>query len=582
MKNYKYILLALFLFTLSCEEDPLDITPDGRITLQDVFLDELQTEAYLNTVYENIPWYSWRYMFFAFLAGASDEAQDADVGNNGLNINARWITGSLTPSVNPLELRGQGTDPDISRYNSFWAGIRDANIFLANVETANISNERNRKRFEGEARLLRAFYYLELIKQYGALPIFTEPLAPDFDYVGLIRPTFQECADFIATECELVITNPEMPIRIIEEQERGRFSKAVAHAIKSQVLLYNASPLWNETDDTGKWQAAATASKNALDALTTGGEYQLYPDYEEYSITQSDKNPSPRDRETIYEINLGAPPTFRNINAMPSLPGNFKAGSCPTQELVDAYEMANGQPAITGYSDADHLNPIINPASGYDENNPYVGRDPRFYATVWYNGALYDNIRGRIHTVETFIGGSDQLIKTPPNRRNTHTGYYLRKFFNPKIQRGQSSSARYKKYHLAELYLNYAEAENEANGPTVAAYTAINTLRARVNMPPLTAGLTKESFRSRVRNERRVELAFEEHRFWDVRRWKILNQTGRLVTAMEIRKVGADFTYERFVTETRNAYDDKYLIFPIPITDSSIIPDFNINQNPGW
>lgn len=577
-------LIVIALVVLSCDKDPLDITPDGRITLEDVFQDEDQTEAYLNSVYQNIPNYFWQYQFFAFMAGSSDEAEDSDVGNEGLNVNWDWISGTLTPSFDPLAQSGPGTGRGNDHYPNFWSGIRDANVFLANVETANIPNERNRERFTAEARLLRAFYYWELIKQYGAMPIVTEPFDPAFDYTTLTRPTFQEGVDFIVKEVEEAIANPELPMRITDEGERGRFTKAVGYAIKSQALLYNASPLWNEGNDIAKWQAAAAGSKAALDALTSGGEYQLFPNYEEYFHTQSDMNPSPRDKETIFEIKNGSPGTFTIINALPSQPGQFKTGSTPSQELVDAYGMQEtGLPAIEGYRDEDHLNPDINEESGYDPQNPYEGRDPRFYATVWYNGAEFDNIQGQIHIVETFIGGSDQLIRTPPNRKNTHTGYYLRKFYNPSIQAGQGSPARWKKYRLGEIYLNLAEAENEASGPSMEAYNAINEVRARAGMPNLEPGLSQDQFRERVRKERQVELAFEEHRFWDVRRWKILDQTDKLVTGMEINKIVEDeFTYERFIVGRRAAWEDKFLIFPIPITDASIIPDFNLNQNPGW
>ncbi len=184
--------------------------------------------------------------------------------------------------------------------------------------------------------------------------------------------------------------------------------------------------------------------------------------------------------------------------------------------------------------------------------------------------------------MQTYVGGADQLIKTPPNRLNTHTGYYLRKFIDPKLQVNQGQDARWKKYRLAEIYLNYAEAENEANGPSTEAYNAINTVRRRADMPDLPTGLSQEQVRERIRRERRVELAMEEHRFWDVRRWKILDKTDKLVTGMEIIKTGNNYTYNRFVVGRRNSWQNKFLIFPIPITDVANIPDFSTNQNPGW
>lgn len=596
MKKILLLTLVAIFSVVSCKKDPLDQTPDGKITLEEVFKDKDRTEAYLNTAYSNIPDYFWKYSFFAFLAGVSDEANDSDVGNNAGNIASFWNTGSLSLSTNPLEAYG-GQGKGISRYITYWAGIRDCNVFLANIGTAAVANEDYRKRFTAEAKVLRSFYYLELIKQFGGMPIVDKPFDVKFDYTTLKRASFQECVNFIVKNCDEGIAEEQLPLRVTLETERGRFSKSIAYSIKSQALLYNASPLWNSTNDIAKWRASATASKEAIFALVGTGRFALNPNYNNYFLNSMDISPNPADKETIFEINEGPNGTFSVINSIPSKPGMFKAGSCPSQELVDAYDMqinpipggVAGEPAILGYEDADHLLPIINnsgpgPASGYAKNNPYANRDPRFYATVWYNGARYDNINGRIHTIETFRGGRDQVIKNPPNRANTHTGYYLRKFIDPRIQSNQPHNSRWKKYRLAEIYLNLAEAENEANGPTSEAYAAVNVVRNRAQMPSLPAGLNKDQLRERIRRERRVEFAIEEHRFWDVRRWKILGQTDKLVTGMEIIRnpTTGVLTYNRFVTERRNAWADKYMIFPIPLGEASIIPDFNLNQNPGW
>lgn len=578
MKKFiiKYIALAVLIFS-GCAKNYLDITPDGRTTLEDIFQDEKRTEAYLNRVYGYIPSYFWKYGFFDFLAPFSDEAY----AYSGAVMS--WSSGSLNPGGSALHTtqeRGKG----VYHYGTFWAGIRDANVFLSQVQTANIPSATNRVRFRGEAQLLRAFYFWELIKEYGAMPVVTAPFTNDFDYTTLTRPTFQACIDFIVKECDEVIANDAMPMRITTEAERGRVTKAMAYAVKSQALLFNASPLWNPGNDRAKWEAASLASQHAIEILTTQG-YALAENYGDYFLSKTDISSSPRDRETIYEVHEGQiDPVFSIINSIPSKPGMFKVGATPTQELVDSYDMqGTGEPAILGYTDESHTQPIINTDSGYDPANPYAGRDPRFYATVWHNGAAYDNIGGEIHIMETYVGGADQLLKAPIGWAFTRTGYYLRKFIDPRLQSGQPEDTRWKKYRLAELYLNLAEAENEANGPTEIARQAINTVRGRVNMPELPTNLTKEEFRERVRRERRVELAFEEHRFWDVRRWKILDQTDKLVTGMEITKHPDDsFTYSRFVTEQRNAWSEKFLIMPIPIKETSIIPDFDLNQNPGW
>ncbi len=381
MKKIFAYFIMLMMISTGCKKNPLDITPDGRLTIADIFKNEKQTEAYLNTIYSSIPSYFFRYQEWTFLAAVTDEAEDSDNGNYPTNIGSGWAAGSLTPSYNPLEIWGNGNG--IIRYPTYWAGIRNANIFLANIEEANITNATNRNRFTAEAKLLRAFYYLEMIKQFGAMPVVDKEFDNTFDYSTLKRPSFQECVDFIVKDCDEAIATTELPTRIKVDNEGGRFTKAVGYAIKSQALLYNASPLWNPSNDAAKWSAAAAASKEALDALTAGNEYQLADNYSEYFLTKTDFQVFPKDRETIFERPDEAIWVYTSAIGIPSKQGNYKVGVCPSQEMVDAYDMhVSGEPAVEGYLDEDHLQPIINSTSGYDENNPYEGRDPRFYATV--------------------------------------------------------------------------------------------------------------------------------------------------------------------------------------------------------
>lgn len=566
MKNIFYLVLSIAIFISACN-DPLDITPDGRITMDEVWKDVIKTEAYLNTVYTFVPEYFMSYGYFETISGLSDESYYKE------GIGRAWSRGSLSPSNNFVN----------SFYSHFWGGIRYANVFLENIEHAEVSNEMNRSLFAAEAKILRAFYYFELIKQYGPLPVIDKELPGDVDFTLFERPTFQENINFIVKDLDEALSEPRLPLRQTVGSQRTRVTKAIAHAIKSQALLYNASPLWNPTNDIEKWKVAAEASKKALEVLTKDDEYKLYDNYSDYFLRAYDVVPNPQDRETILETGGGSKYHFITMNNIPTKTGVDRAGATPTQEMVDAYDMkATGLPAILGYEDDNHLVPIINTASGYNENAPYVGRDPRFYASIWYNGAIYDNIKGNIHTVETFIGGKDQLLKSEVNA-NTGTGYYLRKFIDPKLQVGEQSNASYKKYRLAEIYLNFAEAANEANIYLPQAYEAINTVRRRVDMPDIPSDLTQEEFRDRIRRERRVELFLEEHRFWDVRRWKVIDKTDKIVTGMEISKMGPDdYSYSRFIVEKRESWQDKYLIFPIPEHELRVIPNFSENQNPGW
>lgn len=212
-------------------------------------------------------------------------------------------------------------------------------------------------------------------------------------------------------------------------------------------------------------------------------------------------------------------------------------GNAPTQNLVDTYEMMDGQP-------------ITNPGSGYNPQNPYANRDPRLAATVLYNGAPY---RGR--AVETFRPGGLDSPDGPESFNTSPTGYYLRKFINEARDLGASSSSQapWIYFRLGEVLLNYAEAQNEAAGPDASVYRAINQVRARVSMPALPTVLTQAQMRERIRRERQVELAYEEHRYYDVRRWKIANTTENVLFGeLVLRKMLPESCHTR-IPPCRNA-----------------------------
>ncbi len=584
----KRITLSIFcLVTLlisSCKNDPLDIMPDGRITLDQVFSDEMMASEYVNTIYANLNHYGTAYDYWTMLAGYSDEAHDNDFPQDMGRAPSRWYNGELRPNWNPMDIPGSvGSNDPASNgnyYRKAWQGIRQTNIFLANIEKTEYANPNTKSRLIAEVKTLRAFFYLELIKMYGGMPVVDKPFTEDFNFETLPRQSFKECVDFIKLNCDEAIAEVNFPWRIATEPERGRFTKAVAHVVRSQALLFSASPLWNAEGEESRWAVAADHSKQSLEALTGAG-YQLYPEYEAYFYGRSDLSPNPGDKETIYEIKPYRAHEFSHLmfrmHAIPTLGGD-KAGCSPSQELVDAYDMANGEIPIPGYQDEDHLQPVINTASGYDEAHPYLNRDPRFYATVWYNNAYYGEINGQPYRIQSYLGGADGISNIMQRTRN---GYYLRKFRNPAQLDPNTGTALFKKYRLGEIYLNYAEAANEAYGPTPEVYNAVNTVRERVGMPHLPQGLSKEQMRERIRRERRVELAFEEHRIWDVRRWKILSETDKLTTGIEWTKVGEDqFTGKRIVAGRRKSWTDNHLIIPIPLSELILMPMWE--QNPGW
>jgi hypothetical protein len=284
-------------------------------------------------------------------------------------------------------------------------------------------------------------------------------------------------------------------------------------------------------------------------------------------------------------------PFARNSNAFER--ANYPVGmtngglavTAPSQNLVDAFEMRNGLP-------------ITDPASGYNPNDPFTNRDPRLAFTVALNGSNLGVVGATPRPIQSFVGGADEI---GAKYGATTTGYYLRKMlvenFDPSRTDGRPKSWVLMRYE--EVLLNFAEAANEAYGPdivppasngfstTLTASAAINLIRARtgVSMPAIPASLSKEVMRERIRNERRVELAFEEHRFFDVRRWKIAEVTENLpLRGMRVLPNGlGGFTYQVFTVEPRSfdATNNKMYLYPIPFQEIAK-SNGKINQNPGW
>lgn len=591
MKNIflmSFVFLALF---SGCKKDPLDITPDGRMTSEDVFKSVDLTPAYLNSCYAWVRKYGHGYHYYSFLTSFSDDATDSQVPTDSWHQLQVFYNDAYSASNMPF-MAGSTTllfnDRDIYARN--WSGIRKTNVFIANVNETNMPEADKRAQYLAEAKTLRAHYYWDQIKMFGPMPIIDKDLTKEEDFKSITRATFDECTKFIVKDCDDAIATASFPMRATAEPDRGRMTKAIAYAIKSMVTLFNASPLWNPTNDPAKWQAAAAASKQALEALTGNG-YQLYPNYEQYFLTRPDKAVAPGDKETIFEATdtYGySPPdqTYRAFGSItylmhmiPTFPSE-KPGCTPTQELVDAYEMKDGTIPVLGYSDADHTQPIINPASGYNDQDPYVNRDPRFYASIWYNGAYFGKVSGADVYIESFVGGKHGISGI---KQRSPTGYYLRKYVDPAMRNNGTSKTLFRIYRLGEIYLNLAEAENEANGPTAAAYAAANATRTRAGMPNLPAGLSKDEFRERIRRERRVETAIEENRFYDTRRWgsAFFENVSKVKTGMRWVKAGdGSLSQTRIVVVHPKHPVPKYLLMPIPLGETIRMP--GMTQNPGW
>lgn len=604
-------VLALFTF-VSCTE-VLDVSPDGTQTMDEIFADESTTGGYFTSCYQKFPQYAYNYVGIENLPTAiSDDAWS--IGRNGANSASLYL-GACTAVGNNNKLAYQkgmfGTG--VQAWPHFYVRIRRINVFLSRIETAAVPSETERKLWTAEAKVLRAFYYSELIRRYGKAYLLTEPTDVDFDETTLEMSTYKEIADFIISECREGMKSNELPWRHEIGTNAKRMNKAIAAALKSRVALYMASPLFCDGQD--YWAEAEAICKESLDELLAH-DYELYTTvrntsvfgdnaYQEYSTTTTDYSSSPVDKESILTTNNRS-----NIWNFQGLPINnaASAGMAPTQELVDAYPMSNGKYILNldnPYNDIKHLSPNFAAGTGYDETNPYVDRDPRFYATVYYNGSSALNNKNQQTVLEIFRTGNSAIDDS--NTKRTQTGYYPRRHYNPLARRGKNQAASWRYFRLAEMYLNYAECAVE-NNHLSEALAAIKPIRDRVGMPNLdeVEGVTinQENLRLMCMNERRIEMAYEEARYYDVRRWTPPGEDMdiiRYATGMWIEKNPEDGTFTHMRFQVGDAYDPdtqtwsgqgkekacyaaKFNLYPFDVAEvSRLLEKTGVDiQNPGW
>lgn len=376
--------------------------------------------------------------------------------------------------------------------------------------------------------------------------------------MDLPKNTFDEVVNQITADCDsaAAVLLPSMSDQSVTD--RGRASQTAALALKARTLLYAASPLNNPTGDAAKWQKAADAAKAVIalseHSLLSGAQHGNIWNYTSQAYNA----------EVIFASVADNVNSIESANAPISYDG-ARGRTNPTQELVDAFEMRT-----TG-------RPITDPTSGYVASNPYANRDARLGLFVMLNGSVFKSPR----IVETFVGGKDNVVT---NINTTKTGYYMRKFLYDAANWAVNSASNVRRpwvhFRYAEVLLNYAEALNEAQGPLADVYSHVNLVRTRAGMPVLPAGLTKDQMRNRIQNERRVELCFEEHRFFDVRRWKKGEEFfNKPVSGMRITKTGTTFTYEVFQVENR-IFTEKNYRFPFSQTELNRAS--KLQQNPGW
>ncbi|SDC59337.1 RagB/SusD family nutrient uptake outer membrane protein [Niabella drilacis] len=549
MKRFIYKvtgLLALVLLLTQCNKinDYLKREPVGGLSELDVFTRYGETEKFIAGIYakmaERSEWWpaaESTNKTFSY-AAASDEAICSVQYPNGPQI---FTQGTFNASNNPLD-----------RWNDFYAGVRKANLFLEKIgmlAPQNSTQASGKQRMIGEAHFLRAFFYMELFKRYGGVPLVDRVLNIS-DSLNLRRNSAEETVNFIAADCDAAAQL--LPVEH-SATDWGRATKGAALMLKAKALLFGASLLHNPSQDKAKWLSAADAARAVADL----NYYQVDADYAGLMHKRTARN-------IIFQSNINQT-DWVHFNFIPSLGGQARVQ--PLQNLVDAYDMKSSGLPITEDPSYDAV------------NNPYANRDPRFYLSIIHDGSAFKG--SPVLTYLNAPGGNDE--QRWGGERRTQTGFYLRKTVD---ETGSITPNAIVGDHFwifmrfEETLLCYAEAMNEyLDAPDQSVYDAVNQVRTRVGMPALPAGLSKEKMRQRIRNERRVELAFEGQRFWDIRRWRIGTEVMLKARGVIIDGSGPAKKHWDNEIETR-IYKPAFDLFPIPQSELNKQPA--LTQNEGY
>ena len=586
MKRF-LLILCLGLF-YSCTDDFLDQVPNDRLTFEDAFNARKTAEQYLASIYNRIPTPHTQGLF---IAGA-DEA---------VFVSPDFIASQLN--------RGDWNSASgfvYDKWNNYYIGIRDASTFMDNIDKCQDCQQDRINQYKAEARILRAYYYYKLIRLFGPVVILDGAIPADAGPDEMIksRNTIEENVDYIVNELDAgADALTDVPFR---GNVAGRMSRPFALAIKERVLLWAASPLFNgntdyvdftnadgeqlvpTTYDESKWQRAANAAKAFIDEFVPG-QFDLYKVYN----NDGSYNPYLSVRDVVVddwnEEIIYAKPGFNRAyrsDAFPfhqGYPNEVRGGGrlAVTQDVVDAYFTANGRTIDDPQANYQQDGFVQFQAPfDYQQRETYAqwaNREPRFYAGVTYNGSLWlDRNFGDVITTTWYNGNSGR--GAGPNEYPL-TGYIIRK--RVILDRASSSPIM----RLAEVYLDYVEALNEydPSNPDILKY--LNLVRERAGIPEygsntLAAPATQDEMREAIRRERRVELAFEQARYFDGRRWKIAEEAFEgAFYGLDIDARNLDDFYNVVEFETR-VFTKRHYLWPIPQYEINRVP--TMTQNPFW
>ncbi|WP_121809342.1 RagB/SusD family nutrient uptake outer membrane protein [Mucilaginibacter kameinonensis] len=561
MKRNRYTITMLALGTLlysSCKHDYLEV--------QTIKADITTDKLYSNYTYvQQQMWNTYSYL---------------PDGISNLNLEGATDEAEATNSVDPVQVFNYGTWNQYTNPDNVWAtnfdGIRQANLYLKNKDKVDINyikdkitstdsttyyNARNNVKFmEGEALFLKAYFYFELVKRYGGVPIFEQPL--DYNdpnsWKNVQRNSVDECIKYIASLCDKAAAIIPANLSPYSWYESGRVTNGAIKTLKAKALLYGASPLFTANGSTTTWAQAASAAHDVI----AMGSYSLDANYSNLFGANNTSS-----GEAIFFRRYGAM-NLIEYNNFPIVFQNSNGNSItPAENLVSDYEvLVKSGSTITGSVPFDWTNPAHAAA-------PYTNRDPRFAATIVYNGGTFKGT-----AIQTYFGGNSGL----PKQNATKTGYYLSKWVNQSVDliNNTTTNHAWMYFRYADVLLSYAEAMFNAYGPSadpqgygMTALQAINRVRQRVQMPALTVAQLNQQA---IEHERNVELSFENNRLWDVRRWKKgVSYFSKPVNRIDITSAGV---YSVKKLEDR-VFTAKMEWYPIP---QSEISKTGWTQNPGW
>ena len=636
MKKKKwFFIIAVLSFMPGCKKY-LDIVPDNIETIESAFTMRSRAEDYLYTVYSYLPNEGSLHTNPAISSG--DEFWFPQVASIAGWEPAKNNQNVVNPYLNYWDGL-QGAKP-------LFEGIRTCNIFLENIAKVPDLDEIERNRWIAEVKFLKAYYHFYLLRMYGPVPLIKEnlPISAGVEEVQVYRRPVDECVDYIVALLDEA--TPELPETFTNpSSEFGRINKAIALAVKAKVLITAASPLFNgnteysgftnndgtdlfnKTYDAGKWERAAIAAKEAIDMAHKLGHkiYYYSQSASQFNVSDTTKvklniRNSVTDRgskEIIWAstnaiavaIQQAAFP--RGLDPASKDNGSVSGSLAPTRKIADMFYTNNGVPTTEDktwdyanrfelrtptLADKHYLKPF------YTTVAMNFNREPRFYASLGFDGGAWYG-QGRFDDanpwyVENRPPGSTAMINIGGY---SVTGYFAKKLVNINsvvtvnsntiTQAGSSTVYAWPLIRLADLYLMYAEALNEVNGPGAEVYQYINQVRARAGLPTVENAWTnfstdptkftrKDGLRSIIHHERLIELALEGHRYWDLRRWKKAATviTGP-VTGWDVLQSDPVLYYREKVLFSQRFTTKDYLW---PIREFSVVVNKNLVQNPGW